>query len=109
MALWQEYTDNHQTSKEYIMSLAREAAGPPSNDNTDNNGSGSIGIMIGVVIGSVASTVLVGALIALLVFGIRKAKSVSKSKRLMRADTSSKAYLVINDDHGSTSATNSAV
>ena len=37
-----------------------------------------IGIIIGVVIGSVAST---GALIALLVFGICKAKSASRSKR----------------------------
>ena len=40
-----------------------------------------IGIIIGVVIGSVASTILVGALIALLVFGICKAKSASRFKR----------------------------
>ena len=105
---WQEYTDNHQTSKEYLMSLAQEAAGPPpSGDNTDNDSSssgGSIGILIGVVIGSVASTVLVGALIALLVFGIRKAKSASKSKRLLQSgnNSSTAAYSAINDEGDTT-------
>ena len=105
---WIRYRDGQQTSKEYLMSLAREAAGPQSNDNTDNDGSGSIGIMVGVVIGSVASTVLVGALIALLVFGIRKAKSASKSKRLLRSgnNSSTSAYLVINDE-GDTTARHS--
>ena len=81
---WVRYRDGQQTSQEYLMSLAQEAAGPPpsDDDDTDNNNGGSIGIVIGVVIGSVASTILVGALIALLVFGIRKAKSASKSKRI---------------------------
>ena len=98
------------------MSLAREAAaaGPsPSDDNMDNDGTGSIGIMIGVVIGSVAGTVIFGALIALLVFGLRKA---SKSKRLLRSgNNSSKAdYLAINDEgnataHHSHGSTDSAV
>ena len=66
-----------------------------------NNDNGSVGIIIGVAIGSVASTVLVGALIALLVFGIRKAKSASRSRSLKQADresSSSRSYLVINDE-----------
>ena len=36
---------------------------------------GSISVFVGIVIGFIAGTVLVGALIALMVFGIRKFKS----------------------------------
>ena len=107
---WVRYRDGQQTSQEYLMSLAQEAAGPPpsDDDDTDNNKGGSIGIMIGVVIGSVASTILVGALIALLVFGIRKAKSASRSKRIQQSgNNSSSAYLVINDESGTTAHRNS--
>ena len=107
---WVRYRDGQQTSQEYLMSLAQEAAGPPPSDDdeTDNNKGGSIGIMIGVVIGSVASTILVGALIALLVFGIRKAKSASRSKRILQSgNNSSSAYLVINDESDTTAHRNS--
>ena len=107
---WVRYRDGQQTSQEYLMSLAQEAAGPPPSDDhdTDNNKGGSIGIIIGVVIGSVASTVLVGALIALLVFGIRKAKSASRSKRILQSgNNSSSAYLVINDESDTTAHRNS--
>ena len=106
---WVRYRDGQQTSQEYLMSLAQEAAGPPPSDDDDtDNGGGSIGIMIGVVIGSVASTILVGALIALLVFGIRKAKSASRSKRILQSgNNSSSAYLVINDESDTTAHRNS--
>ena len=112
--IWQEYTDNQQTSQDYLKTLAQEAAGPSSPNGGDNmnNDNGSVGVIIGVAIGSVASTILVGALIALLVFGIRKAKSASKSRSLKQADrasSSSRSYLVINDEHSSTTASNSAV
>ena len=117
---WQEYKDGQQTSKEYLMSLAQEAASPNNNNdngNTDNgdNSGGSIAVMVGVVIGSVAGTVLVGAVIMLLVFGIRKVKH---SRRVRRGNEqrSSSAYLVINDEtdstarsHGSTDTANSNV
>ena len=103
---WQEYKDGQQTSKEYLISLAQEAASPNNNednDNTDNgdNSGGSIAVMVGVVIGSVAGTVLVGAAIALVVFGIRKVKH---SRRVRRGNEqcSSSAYLVINDETDST-------
>ena len=117
---WQEYKDGQQTSKEYLMSLAQEAASPNNNndnDNTDNddNSGGSIAVMVGVVIGSIAGTVLVGAAIVLVVFGIRKVKH---SRRVRRGNEqrSSSAYLVINDEtdstsrsHGSTDTANSNV
>ena len=117
---WQEYKDGQQTSKEYLMSLAQEAASPNNNDDNDNtdnddNSGGSIAVMVGVVIGSVAGTVLVGAAIALVVFGIRKVKH---SRRVRRGNEqrSSSAYLVINDEtdstacsHGSTDTANSNV
>ena len=104
---WVRYRDGQQTSQEYLMSLAQEAVGPPPSDDGDTDND-SIGIMIGVVIGSVASTVLVGALIALLVFGIRKAKSASRSKCLLQSgNNSSSAYLVINDESDTTAHRNS--
>ena len=71
--------------------------------------------MVGVVIVSIAGTVLVGAAIALVVFGIRKVKH---SRRVRRGNEqrSSSAYLVINDEtdstacsHGSTDTANSNV
>ena len=88
------------------MSLANEAAGP-SNDNNNGASGGSIAVLVGIVVGSIAGTVLVGALIALMVFGIRKVKS----KRLLRRNngtSSSATYLVINDETDSVARTHSS-
>ena len=93
---WEQYNEGRQTSKEYLMSLANEAAGPSNNNNNGASG-GSIAVLVGIVVGSIAGTVLVGALIALMVFGIRKVKS----KRILRRNngtSSSATYLVINDE-----------
>ena len=62
------------------MSLAHEAAGP-SNDNNNGASGGTIAVFVGIAVGSIAGTVLVGALIALMVFGIRKVKSKRLSLR----------------------------
>ena len=63
-----------QTSKEYLMLLAHEAAGSSNGSNYGASG-GSITVFVGIVVESIASTALVGALIALMVFEICKVKS----------------------------------
>ena len=56
---WEQYNEGRQMSKEYLVLLAHEAAGP-SNDNNNGASGGSITVFVGIFIGFIASTVLVG-------------------------------------------------
>lgn len=106
---WERYMTGRQTSEDYLKSLAQEAAGPNTDNSDDGESTGSyIGIMVGLVIGSAAGTILIGAIIALVVFGVRRVRAKRRTKNL------ASAYLVINEQtdtggltahsHGSTAS-----
>ena len=105
---WEKYEDNQKIlSKEYLKSLATEAVG----------NSNSAGMIAGIVLASVFGTSLLGVAIALMTFGVCKAR---RSRRKQERGNTSTEYLVLHDDndaaipkHGSmdvtTTDTNNAV